>query len=73
LVAQDLLAWLRDLVLEGELRLAKPKRLRHRALHVAGRLTRSGRRLTLHLPRSWPWAGELIRAFGRLRALAAPA
>jgi Transposase DDE domain group 1 len=72
LLAGDLLAWLRSLVLEGELALARPKRLRHRALHVAGRITRSGRRRTLHLPRSWPWAGELLRAFERLRALAAP-
>jgi hypothetical protein len=72
LLAQDLLAWLRQLVLDGELALAKPKRLRHRLLHVAGRLTRSGRRRTLHLPRSWPWADELIAAFARLRALPAP-
>lgn len=72
LLAQDLLAWLRALVLEGELKLAKPKRLRQRLLHVAGRLTRSARRRTLHLPRSWPWAGELIAAFARLRALPAP-
>jgi len=72
LLAQDLLAWLRRLVLEGELALAKPKRLRHRLLHVAGRLTRSARRRILRLPRSWPWAGELIAAFARLRALPAP-
>ena len=72
LLAQDLLAWLRSLVLDGELSLAKPKRLRHRLLHVAGRLTRSARRRTLHLPRAWPWAGELIAAYARLRALAAP-
>jgi len=38
-------------------------------MHVAGRLTRSGRRLTLHLPRRWPWAEALLAAFGRLRAL----
>jgi len=72
LLAQDLLAWLRQLVLSGELALAKPKRLRHRLLHVAGRLTRSGRRRTLHLPRGWPWATELLAAFARLRALPAP-
>jgi len=72
LLAQDLLAWLRLLVLDGELALAKPKRLRGRLLHVAGRITRSGRRRTLHLPRAWPWATELLAAFTRLRALAAP-
>lgn len=73
LLAGDLLAWLRSLLLEGDLARAKPRRLRHRALHVAGRITRSARRRTLHLPRSWPWAGELLAAFERLRALPAPA
>ena len=70
LLAQDLLAWLRLLVLEGDLKLAKPKRLRHRLLHVAGRVTRSGRRRTLHLPASWPWRDHLTTAFERLIALA---
>jgi hypothetical protein len=70
LLAQDLLAWLRLLVLEGELALAKPKRLRHRLLHVAGRLTRSGRRRTLHLPAAWPWRDQLTAAFARLASLA---
>ncbi len=72
LLAQDLLAWLRLLALTGELALAKPKRLRGRLLHVAGRITRSGRRRTLHLPRAWPWAKELLAAFARLRALQEP-
>jgi len=72
LLAHDLLAWLRLLALDGELALAKPKRLRGRLLHVAGRITRSGRRRTLHLPRAWPWATELLTAFTRLRALHAP-
>jgi Transposase DDE domain group 1 len=72
LLAQDLLAWLRLLVLDGELALAKPKRLRYRLLHIAGRLTRSGRRRTLHLPRAWPWAADLLAAFARLRALQTP-
>jgi len=70
LLAQDLLAWLRLLVLEGELALAKPKRLRHRLLHVAGRLTRSGRRRTLHLPAAWPWRDQLTDAFERVTSLA---
>lgn len=73
LIAQDLLAWTKSLCLSGELRLAEPKRLRQRLLHVAARIVRSGRRTTLRLPRSWPWAQALLAAFGRLRALPASA
>jgi hypothetical protein len=72
LLAQDLLAWKRVLILDPDSARLAPKRLRHRLLHVAGRLTRSGRRRTLHLPARWPWAGALIAAFARLRALPAP-
>jgi hypothetical protein len=72
LLAQDLLAWLRSRVLDASSARLAPKRLRHRLLHVAGRLTRSARRRTLHLPAHWPWAGALIAAFARLRALPAP-
>ena len=68
--AKGLLAWLRLLVLEGELALAKPKRLRHSLLHVAGRLTRTGRRRTLHLPAAWPWREQLTAAFARVASLA---
>ena len=71
LCAQDLLAFARTLCLDGELRRAEPKRLRQRILHVAGRLTRSGRRVTLHLPRRWPWAEALVAAYRRLRLLLA--
>ena len=31
------------------------KTLRRRVFALAGRLTSSARRLTLHLPRRWPW------------------
>ena len=72
LLAQDLLAHKRALVLDPDSARLAPKRLRHRLLHVAGRLTHSGRRRTLHLPAGWPWADALITAFARLRALAAP-
>ncbi len=72
LMAQDLLCWAQALLLEGDLARAKPKRLRYRLLHVAGRITRSGRRIRLHLPERWPWAGALMAAFARLRALPAP-
>jgi hypothetical protein len=69
LAAQSLLRWAALLCLEGELALAEPKRARQRLLHVAGRIVRSGRRVTLRLPRSWPWAEALTAAFTRLRAL----
>jgi hypothetical protein len=69
LLAQAILRWSALLCLEGELALAEPKRIRQRLLHVAGRITRSGRRTTLRLPRSWPWAQALAAAFARLRAL----
>ncbi|MGH3093535.1 MAG: IS1380 family transposase [Gaiellaceae bacterium] len=72
LVGHDLLVWTQRLLLaDGELARCEPKRLRYRLLHVAGRLTRHARRLVLHLPRAWPWQGELLRAFERLRALPA--
>lgn len=69
LAGQDLLAHSRLLCLDGELAKAEPKRLRQRLLHVAGRIVRSGRRTTLRLPRSWPWAEALLAAFRRLREL----
>ncbi len=72
LIGQDLLVWTQRLLLQGgELARCEPKRLRYRLLHVAARLTRHARRLTLHLPRAWPWQRELLRAFERLRALPA--
>ena len=43
------------------------KTLRRRVL--AGRITRSARRLTLHLPRRWPWEEQFSRALARLRAI----
>ena len=73
LIAQDLIAWAQTLLLDGELARAEPKRLRYRLLHTAGRLTRSGRRVVLHLPKPWPWADALVKAFTRLHALPAPA
>jgi hypothetical protein len=71
LLAQALLRWAALLCLEGKLALAEPKRVRQCLLHVAGRLVRSGRRVALRLPRSWPWAEALVAAFARLRALPA--
>jgi hypothetical protein len=71
LCAHDLTVWTQQLLLDGEHRICEPKRLRYRLLHVAGRLTRHARRLTLHLPADWPWTAAIARAFKRLAALPA--
>ena len=49
------------------------KTLRRRAFALVGRITRSARRLTLHLPRRWPWEEQFSRALARLRAIPLPA
>ena len=46
--------------------------LRRRFFSLVGRLTRSARRLTLHLPQHWPWQDKFRRALMRLRALPLP-
>jgi hypothetical protein len=49
--------------LDGGLKVAEPKTLRYRILHVAAVLVRHGGRLILRLDETWPWAGALRRAF----------
>jgi Transposase DDE domain group 1 len=72
LVGIDLLAWTRTLLLDGELALAEPKKLRYRLLHVAARIVRTARRTYLRLAQRWPWARELVTAYTRLDALPQP-
>ena len=45
------------------------KTLRRRLFSLAGRLTRSARRWTLHLPTRWPWALSFSEALRRLRGI----
>lgn len=71
LIAHDLITWTQTLLLTGELSRCEPKRLRYRLLHTAGRLAFSGRRATLRLQATWPWARDLATAFARLKALPA--
>ena len=49
------------------------KTLRRRVFALVGRITRSARRLTLHLPQHWPWETQFTRAMARLRAIPLPA
>ena len=46
--------------------------VRRRIIAVPGRITRSGRRNMLHLPRNWPWAGMFNRILGGVKAKPAP-
>jgi hypothetical protein len=69
LAAQDLLCWTQILLLDGDLKVAEPKTLRYRLLHVAARVVRHARRLIVRLQRTWPWASALAAAFIRLRVL----
>ena len=51
---------------------ATTKTLRRRFFSLAGRLTRSARRLTLHLPQGWPWGTQFSGALARLQAIPYP-
>ena len=66
-MAHNLARWTARIGL-GE-QLVTTKTLRRRFFSIAGRLTRSARRLTLHLPQRWPWETQFSRALARLRAL----
>lgn len=73
MLAQDLIAWTRQLCLTDQQRCWEIKKLRYRLFHQAGRIARHARRRTLRLAKAWPWAMTLAKAFARLRALPAPA
>ena len=70
-MAHNLARWTARLGL-GE-QLVTTKTLRRRFFSLAGRLTRSARRLTLHLPQRWPWETQFSDALARLRAIPLPA
>lgn len=66
LVAHDLLAWTRLLVLDNDLASAEPKRLRYCLFHTAGQIATTGRQRFCRLSSHWPWTRELVDAFARL-------
>ena len=70
-MAHNLARWTQRIAL-GET-VATTKTLRRRFLSLAGRITRKARRLTLHLPRRWPWETQFSSALARLRAIPLPA
>ncbi|HQT96151.1 MAG TPA: transposase, partial [Thermoanaerobaculaceae bacterium] len=66
-IAHNLARWTARIGL-GE-RIVTTKTLRRRLFGLVGRLTRSARRVTLHLPARWPWAIGFAAALTRLRAI----
>ena len=46
---------------------------RRRLFQIPGRLTRTARQWTLHLPSRWPWQEQFTEALERIRALPAAA
>lgn len=67
-IAHNLLRWTSGIGLSDEtVRVART--MRHRLLRIPGRLTRTGRQWTLHLPARWPWQHDFTRALARIRAL----
>ncbi|AWH94673.1 IS1380 family transposase [Dietzia psychralcaliphila] len=76
MIAADLVAWTRMLACTGAaavLALCEPKALRYRFLHVAARLTRSGRRRRVKIPETWPWATAIEAVFQTIAAIPKPA
>ena len=69
LIACDLNVWTQALCLETTMAEAEPKKLRWAMWHTAGKITTSGRRRTLHLDKTWPWAAALAKGFQRLEQL----
>jgi len=69
-IAHNLARWISRIGL-GE-SVMTTKTLRRRFFSLAGRITHSARRLTLHLPQGWPWQNQFSSALARLRALPLP-
>ncbi|MDQ3344270.1 MAG: IS1380 family transposase [Actinomycetota bacterium] len=71
-LAHNLLRWVAAIGLRIS-GLVVAKTIRRRYLTLPGRMTRTGRVDTLHLPTRWPWRDTFLAALARLRALPPPA
>ena len=67
-LAHNLLRWTSVLGLPGQT-IRAARTLRRRLLALPGRLTKTARRFTLHLPARWPWRDAFTEALSRIRAL----
>lgn len=68
-LAHNLLRWTSILGLPGQT-IRAARTFRRRLLTLPGRLTRTARRWTLHLPARWPWHHTFAEALSRIRGLA---
>jgi hypothetical protein len=71
-LAHNLLRWTTVIGLPAST-VPTARTVRRRLLALPGRLTRTARQWTLHLPARWPWQHDLVRALARIRALPAAA
>ena len=66
-IAHNLARWTARIGLgEG---IVTTRTLRRQLFGLPGRLTRSARRVTLHLPTRWPWAERFLAGLERIRAI----
>ena len=70
LAAADLVCWSKLICFNDEPAIAHCEidTYRYRILHMAARITRGGRTVTLRLDKTWAWAKTLALGFDRLRA-----
>ena len=66
-MAHDLARWTARLGLDEGI--VTTRTLRRQLFGLPGRLTRSARIVTLHLPARWPWAEHFLAGLARLRAI----
>jgi hypothetical protein len=71
-LAHNLIRWTASLGLGVGDQQTVAKTLRCTLLALPGRLTRSARQWTLHLPAGWPWAHSFTMALARLRCIPYP-
>lgn len=69
MTAMDLTTWTKLIAFAGNPTLARCEidAFRYRVLHVAARITRSGRRTRVRLDADWRWAAATAAAFTRIR------
>jgi hypothetical protein len=71
-LAHNLIRWTASLGLGVGDQQTVAKTLRRTLLALPGRLSRSARQWTLHLPAGWPWAHSFTMALARLRCIPYP-